>query len=273
MTDHPTEVLHLETDGRLFLVDTAGEGPALPEPGRLAGPGGEAVLLRHPTASEARAAGLTWEVIRTNRFLLGSTRYVITHAHPRLDRWPTEWAWKDDCVSDSACHPAVREAVWRSVPRLVAKTVIEDPDGNILMVQASRGFFAGMWTLSGGYVDYAEHPRTGAVRELEEELGLVIELADPWREVTPGAAQVPPGGAMDPGWSFVSERIFSAEGIQFVSFTYRTTVEQRPDLDLRPDEIARAEWFSLEDALERAASLFDVQALQRLAAAREAKRT
>ena len=45
------------------------------------------------------------------------------------------------------------------------------------MAKSSRGFFTGCWTLPGGFVDYGEHPRTGAVREALEELGIDIEIS------------------------------------------------------------------------------------------------
>jgi ADP-ribose pyrophosphatase YjhB (NUDIX family) len=63
-------------------------------------------------------------------------------------------------------------------------------DGDrILLSRIAQGATAssdGMWTLPGGGVDFGEHPRDAAVRELAEESGLageVVELADvdSWR--------------------------------------------------------------------------------------------
>jgi ADP-ribose pyrophosphatase YjhB (NUDIX family) len=62
-------------------------------------------------------------------------------------------------------------------------------DGAILLSRIAQGATAssdGKWTLPGGGVDFGEHPRDAAIRELEEESGLVgevLELADvdSWR--------------------------------------------------------------------------------------------
>jgi 8-oxo-dGTP diphosphatase len=46
-------------------------------------------------------------------------------------------------------------------------------DGALLLVRFSRG---GRWTLPGGGLDHGERPEDAAVREVEEETGLQIEL-------------------------------------------------------------------------------------------------
>ena len=244
--------LYLEHDGKLLLVDADGIGPQKPVRGR-GGEGGW--LLRLPTEVEATAMGIPWTVKRTNRFRLGDDWHEVTHAVPDIE-WPKEWAWKDNVISDSAVHPAARDSVYRTLHRLVAKVVLRNPSGEVLLQKVKRGFFTGHWSLPGGFIDYGEHPREGAARELAEELGLNLSLSDPSGE----AGEVRAGEDSH----IVQERIFTAEGINFVSFSYLVDVEDGLEFKLKPDEIEEARWFPLTDAMARAASLFDMEAFRLL---------
>ena len=62
----------------------------------------------------------------------------------------------------------------------------------------------------------------------------------------------------------IAERIFTSEGIQFLSFTYKCNIEDELTFTPKPDEIEEVRWFTMEEALARAASLFDVEALRAL---------
>ena len=115
----------------------------------------------------------------------------------------------------------------------------------VVMAKVKRGFFTGHWTLPGGFVDYAEHPLEGAMREVLEELGVDVEISED------DIVQI-------------AERIFTSEGIQFLSFTYKCNVANKLTFSPKQDEIEEVRWFSMEDALSRAASLFDVEALRSL---------
>ena len=253
--------IHLEHDGKVLLVDCQGSGPMQPVMGRTVWPAradggeGDEWLLRLPSEAEAETIVGGWTVQRTNRFELAGEMHQVVHAVPDIE-WPSHWGWKDALISDSAVHPVARESAYRTMHRLVSKVVIRDPDGFILMGLVERGHFLGCWTLPGGYLDYAEHPRNGAVREAMEEMGIDIEIPDPEGESGPAT-----GGS---GFSLVQEDIFSAEGIQYVSFTYMVDLDSRPEVNPKAGEIAEAAWFSPTEALNNAVSMFDIEALKRL---------
>ena len=126
---------------------------------------------------------------------------------------------------------------------MVAKVILVNSNHEIAMAKVNRGFFTGHWTLPGGFVDYAEHPVEGAVREVKEELGLKVNI-DPNDIIQ------------------IAERIFTSEGIQFLSFTYKCKVDGEVAFNPKADEIEEARWFSMDQALGNAASWFDVEALR-----------
>ena len=249
-----TEYVHLEHDGKLLLVDIDGEGPAKPQMGRELLDGG--FVIRLPTPDEVSALGINWALRRTNRIRLNAIDYVISHGIPEIP-WPEDWAWKDSVISDSAVDPVARESVYRTIHRVVSKVVITNSEHEILMAKVSRGFFTGCWTLPGGFVDYGEHPRHAAEREAFEELGVRIEIHDPRGE----SGSVVEGDDL----GLVQTEIFNDEGINWVSFTYRCETDLG-DQEIIPkdDEIEKAEWFSKEEALKRAVSKFDVEAINRV---------
>ncbi len=58
--------------------------------------------------------------------------------------------------------------------RVAAYAVSTDAEGRLLLVRLAPGYPAtGKWTLPGGGLDFGEDPEVGALRELEEESGLI----------------------------------------------------------------------------------------------------
>ncbi len=233
--EHPAAVLYLEHDGKVLLVDSQGNGPQLPKMNSSGD-----TKFRFPTSSEVEAIGIDWE--SENTFdILG---IEVKKAHPMIE-WPEHWAWKDECISDDAVHPIARESIYRSIHRLVSKVMILNSKGEVLMGKIERGHFVGHWTLPGGYIDHDEHPAIGCVRETIEEMGIEIELSD----------DAP----------IVTQKIFTNDGISFVSFTYKAEWNGKDsEISLKKGEISDYVWLKPSDALSRAVSGFDAAALRHL---------
>jgi 8-oxo-dGTP diphosphatase len=61
---------------------------------------------------------------------------------------------------------------------LVAACALLDPDGRVLIAQRPLGKpMAGLWEFPGGKVEQGEAPEQTRIRELKEELGIVVNVA------------------------------------------------------------------------------------------------
>jgi 8-oxo-dGTP diphosphatase len=61
---------------------------------------------------------------------------------------------------------------------LVAACVLVDADGRVLIAQRPAGkAMAGLWEFPGGKIEPGEPPEQTLVRELKEELGIVVNVA------------------------------------------------------------------------------------------------
>lgn len=233
--EHPRRVLYLEHDGKVLLVDSEGNGPKKPTMNNTG-----STKFRFPTEAEVQGFGIEWEAKNTFEIL----GFEVIKAHPIIE-WPENWAWKDECISDDEVHPIARESIYRSIHRLVSKVMVLNTQGEVLMGKIERGHFVGHWTLPGGYMDHDEHPAIGCVRETLEEMGIEIELSD----------QAP----------IITQRIFTNEGISFVSFTYQANWDgNNSEIKLKENEISEFAWLSPAEALSRAVSGFDAAALRHL---------
>ncbi len=54
----------------------------------------------------------------------------------------------------------------------------DDDGGRVLLVQLAGGRHRGLWTLPGGGIDFGERPVDAVVREVREETGLDVRVAD-----------------------------------------------------------------------------------------------
>ena len=73
--------------------------------------------------------------------------------------------------------PAVTEVVPERRTRIGSYSLCLDEQGRILLARLSAlEVDVGAWTLPGGGIEFGEHPDTAAVRELEEETGLIGEI-------------------------------------------------------------------------------------------------
>lgn len=92
--------------------------------------------------------------------------------------------WHDVVVygrlaADQVYGPGGFSGVMNSVlptKRLIAHVVFTDTDGRVLLLETT---YKSDHELPGGVVEPLESPRDGAVREVTEEIGLLVQLGDP----------------------------------------------------------------------------------------------
>jgi 8-oxo-dGTP diphosphatase len=114
---------------------------------------------------------------------------------------------------------------WNSVRPWYTADVVVIRGSSVLLIQRRDEPFAESWALPGGYVDEGETSRDGAVRELAEETGIVV---DPAELVQIGAYDAPD---RDP-----RERVVTvAYGLEVPSWTQATA----------GDDAAAADWWPL----------------------------
>jgi 8-oxo-dGTP diphosphatase len=116
---------------------------------------------------------------------------------------------------------------FRVVP--AAYVVVRRGDEVLLLLRANTGYMDGYWAVPAGHVERGESAIAAAVRELEEEVGLVVDPAD----MEPVTAMHRTGGNGDP----IDERV------DFFFTTTKWTGEPRL---MEPDKAAGLAWYSLD---------------------------
>jgi ADP-ribose pyrophosphatase YjhB (NUDIX family) len=125
-------------------------------------------------------------------------------------------------------------------PKIVAAAIVER-QGRILMLRRANQTGYGLWSMPGGYVDRGEVVEEGAVREVEEETGLVVridwlvglfsEAGHPVMVAAFAAHEV--GGCLKPG----------AEALEVGFFP----MDELPPLAFPRDQQILARWRALRD--------------------------
>jgi ADP-ribose pyrophosphatase YjhB (NUDIX family) len=113
-------------------------------------------------------------------------------------------------------------------------------DGNkVLLVKRAIEPFKGYWDVPGGFLEPGEHPAAGAIREMREETGLVVELT----EIL--------GIFMD---------VYGPEEIPTLNLCY--TARVAGGAPHAGSDASELEWFAIDDLPEAIAFCWEREALQ-----------
>lgn len=111
-------------------------------------------------------------------------------------------------------------------PEVGCGAIILNDDGQILLMQRLKEPEAGGWGLSGGKVDFGERAETAIVREVEEELGIIVEIDR---------------------LALISEIIDGGDGRHWVSPVYLMRHISGEPRCLEPEKHGGVGWYSLDE--------------------------
>jgi 8-oxo-dGTP diphosphatase len=92
----------------------------------------------------------------------------------------------------------------------------------------TKKFLPGKYELPGGHVDYGEDIKVGLKREIKEELGIDINLGDPFAVFT-----------------YTNE----IKGSHSIEVVYFASTEKPDDITIDPDDHSLCGWFSEDEAV------------------------
>ncbi len=151
---------------------------------------------------------------------------IVHKVKPKLDHHPEEWIQRDTVFERHDVDDLVKRAIYNTMIRCVSEVVISK-GARVLMVKAVRGFSKGHWNLPGGFMDYGEGPEAGVLREAEEETGVPVALDGPLNVYVSG---------------------FPGKPTYTLGFLYKGHVTSE-GFRVKPDEIERVDWFTVDKAL------------------------
>lgn len=120
---------------------------------------------------------------------------------------------------------------WRSIdkmkkPEVGCGAAIFNDAGEVLLIQRLREPEAGAWGFPGGKIDFGERAEVAVVREIQEELGIQIELT---------------------GFHGISEIIDGGDGRHWVSPTYTARIKSGEPKLMEPEKHGGWGWFDLSE--------------------------
>jgi 8-oxo-dGTP diphosphatase len=107
-----------------------------------------------------------------------------------------------------------------------AGAAIRDSEDRLLLIQRLNPPEAGSWGLPGGKIDWGETARDTACREIEEELGIRIELL---------------------GLACLAETMDPAAGVHWIAPVYDARILSGTPSNLEPDKHGGWGWFALDE--------------------------
>ena len=108
-----------------------------------------------------------------------------------------------------------------------AAVLVHGPDGRIISVKAS---YKNFWSIPGGMIDAGETPKEAAIREVEEEIGIMLDPDDVHF------------------YAVLDRKSDDEQTYQFI-FTAKTNATSIADLQLQTSEISEAVFISKDEVL------------------------
>ena len=107
---------------------------------------------------------------------------VCTPRSPACDACPLETLCRARCAGTVDRFP--RRAPARRVPEIDAAVGVIVRNARVLVTRRpAEGLLGGLWEFPGGKIRPGESPAAACIREIAEEVGLRVEIAEPLAEV------------------------------------------------------------------------------------------